>query len=198
LPNQIVVRPRLAPTPRADPPFDVSEPNLRRIARPAPQPVLPLGFGVRCGASVVSAAPRCPVGASPRRPAAARSGTERARDAEEHGVQRWCTTFAQAVVEVLAGVRPAAQLLTWTTRPVHGLLERRATLALAARAAPRQVPAPRRPATAARLGNVHVRRPSAGAVEANLVVHDRGRSRALAFRLEERGGRWICTALELG
>jgi hypothetical protein len=91
--------------------------------------------------------------------------------------------------------------LTWTTRPVHGLVERRAALALAARPKARlhHVPPQRHPASApTRLGNLHLRRPTNGVVEANAVLHQRGRARALAFRLEAVGGRWICTALELG
>jgi hypothetical protein len=98
---------------------------------------------------------------------------------------RWAARFAQAVAETLAGVRSPAQLAAWTTRPVHGLVERRARLA---------TPGGPRP----RLGRVHVCLPTADVVEASVAMHVAARARALAFRLEARDGRWVCTALELG
>jgi hypothetical protein len=89
------------------------------------------------------------------------------------------------LVETLTGVRPVAQLAAWTTRPVHGLVERRARLAQAAGAR-------------TRLGRLHVCRPGPGIVEAGAAMHTGERARALAFRLESHGGRWVCTVLEIG
>jgi hypothetical protein len=108
---------------------------------------------------------------------------------------RWSATFAQALAETLTGTRPVAQLAAWTTRPVYALLERRAMLAVAATAGARSA---RREATHARLGRLHVCRPNPTAVETTVALHCTGRARALAFRLEARDGRWVCTALELG
>jgi hypothetical protein len=99
--------------------------------------------------------------------------------------RRWAATFAQALVETLTGSRSAAQLAAWTTPPVHSLVERRARLATA-----------RAPRT--RLGRLHLCRPMPDVVEAGVAVHGAGRARAMAFRLEARAGRWVCTALELG
>lgn len=101
--------------------------------------------------------------------------------------------FMQALVEVLSGERPIRQMGPWMAPDVYEQLSSR--LAAHARA-------PRRPATArgARIVSVHVAMVHDEAAEiAGRMVH-RGRSRALAVRLElqttHRGDRvWKCTAL---
>jgi len=142
--------------------------------------MLPLGFELRPGLAA--------------RPTPARHRRDSA------GPERWCATFARGAVEVLAGERPAAQMVAWTSRPVHALLERRAALAVAGRGTPAgRVPSQRRAAPERlRLGRLHVRRPADTVLEANVVLHDGARARAMAFRLVAEGGKWICTALELG
>jgi hypothetical protein len=168
-------RPRLVPAPSVEPPFDTApdwlpaprrhQPLQLAFDLPDTMPMLPLP---RC-AALPSARPE-PLDRDPR---------------------RWSATFAQALLETLTGARPVAQLATWTTRPVHGLIERRAALA-AARG--RQEPGGHN----ARLGQLHLCRPSALVVEVAAAIHWADHARALAFRLESRGGRWVCTALELG
>lgn len=183
-------RPRLIPTPRCEPPFDARDTGRTHPQPAAAQAVLPLHFALRHGPTVIPAVPGHP--AQPAGPTDA--------FLSDPDTRRWCATFAQAVVEVLAGERPVAQLQARATRPVHALLERRAALALAqaAKVRPRQVPPQRRRVPARRLGIVHLHRPVPTAVEANVVVHEGGRARALAFRLEAVGGRWVAVALELG
>lgn len=108
----------------------------------------------------------------------------------------WPRRFAQGIVEVLAGTRPAKQLASHTTERVRsqiGLLSR----SLAAD----QRPTVRR---------VFTSRPTAGVVEMTVVLGFGPRSRALAMRLEYRPGRaatpgrsarparWLCTDIVTG
>lgn len=101
--------------------------------------------------------------------------------------------FMQALVEVLSGERPARQMAAWMAPEVYDQLSSR--LAAHARV-------PRRPGSGrgARIVSVHVAIVSEEAAEiAGRMVH-RGRSRAIAIRLElqttHRGDRvWRCTAL---
>jgi hypothetical protein len=46
--------------------------------------------------------------------------------------------------------------------------------------------------------SVHVFLPQPQSAEVSVHVRHGERSRAIAARLEHRGGRWVCTALELG
>lgn len=104
----------------------------------------------------------------------------------------WTGRFVQAVVEVLAGERPVAQLLRWTTDRVYADVTRRA------RALGRPTPAGRRGRGRALVRSVHLCEPRDGVVEAAVHVRHGGRSRAVALRLEGLDGRWRCTALVLG
>jgi len=108
-------------------------------------------------------------------------------------LEAWAARFAQAVVEVLGGDRPLAQLLRWTSaRVYHDLSRRVRILGLTAPARTRMSRV--RP----QVRSVHVFRPTARAAEVSVHVRHGQRSRALAARLEygERG--WRCTALQLG
>jgi hypothetical protein len=101
--------------------------------------------------------------------------------------------FMQALVEVLSGERPARQMAAWMAPDVYDQLNAR----LVARAR-----APRRSGVAgtARIASVHVSMINDETAEiAGRMVH-RGRSRAIAIRLElqtsHRGQKaWRCTAL---
>lgn len=105
----------------------------------------------------------------------------------------WSGRFVQALVEVLAGDRPVAQLLRWTNDRVYNdVLARVHTLAPAAGASQR----PGRDRAMVR--SVHVCEPRDGVAEAAIHVRHGGRSRAVAVRLEGLDGRWRCTALQLG
>ena len=101
--------------------------------------------------------------------------------------------FMQALVEVLAGDRPVRQMAAWMAPDVYAQLSSR----LSAHA---RVPLRARSGRGARIVSVHVAMVHDEAAEvAGRMVH-RGRSRAIAVRLElqttNRGDRvWRCTAL---
>jgi uncharacterized protein DUF6459 len=98
--------------------------------------------------------------------------------------------LAQAVVEVLAGVRSAAQLSSFATLEILHQLER-----ATGRLSPRNAAAPaRRPI----VSSVRVCRPSHDVAEACAVFDTGSRHRAIAFRLEAVHGHWRCTELQLG
>ncbi|MCD9197078.1 Rv3235 family protein [Aeromicrobium wangtongii] len=101
--------------------------------------------------------------------------------------------FMQALVEVLSGERPVRQLAAWMAPDVYAQLTSR----LSAHA---RVPLRARSGRGARIVSVHVAMVHDEAAEiAGRMVH-RGRSRAIAVRLElqetHRGDKvWRCTAL---
>lgn len=110
----------------------------------------------------------------------------------------WVARLAPAILEVIAGDRPVAQLTRWTTRDILATLARR-------HAAARRHPAGRDRAPARRsTRSVRVHAVAAGIVEACAVVDTGERVRALALRLEiigreaVSGPRWLVTACEIG
>jgi hypothetical protein len=103
--------------------------------------------------------------------------------------EQWAAHLAQAIVEVMAGARPAAQILRWTTPEVYAVLSRRALVSTR-----RAGPATRRAA----VRRVRFCEPADGVVEACAVVVDGGRVRALAMRLVGIDRRWRIEALQLG
>ncbi|OMH27043.1 hypothetical protein BKD30_03905 [Tersicoccus phoenicis] len=110
----------------------------------------------------------------------------------------------QAILEVLAGARPASQLIRWMDPTVHDALVLRADLvrAGAARAAARGgpgTPGQRRPPfRGATVRSVHACRVTARRYELSLVISEPGRCRAMALRLELRHLQWRVTALQIG
>ncbi|MDQ6715712.1 MAG: Rv3235 family protein [Actinomycetota bacterium] len=97
--------------------------------------------------------------------------------------------LAQALVEVMAGTRPAPQLIRWTTPEVYAVLARRALVA-----ARRNLPSARR----AVIRRVLVSEPADGVVEACAVIVQQDRVRAMAMRLTGLDGRWVVTDLTIG
>jgi hypothetical protein len=93
--------------------------------------------------------------------------------------------LARALLEVLTGTRPVAQLLRWTAPEVFARLE---PLAATHRGG-RGVCAVRR---------VLVSEPAPGIAEVSAVVQRGPRCGALALRMEGLDGRWVVTALQLG
>lgn len=111
--------------------------------------------------------------------------------------------FAQAVVEIVAGDRPASQLTRHATLDVLDQLERTARhralraaelLRTSVRASAASSVVPARP----RVTSIHLSEPADGVAEACAVISAGSRRRALAFRLEGLDGRWQCTALRMG
>ncbi|MFF8773494.1 Rv3235 family protein [Kitasatospora sp. NPDC015120] len=144
--------------------------------------------------AVLSARPYRPHGTArdhhpgpPRRPRRPRAGCTGAPVRDPLGALS--TRFAHRLVEVLTGARPSGQLLRHTTLDCYGQLS---TLVRAGTL--RRTGTDERP----RLGPVHDRSPSPGAVEACVRVDLGARHHVVAFRLEPRGpsGQWQCTAVE--
>jgi hypothetical protein len=105
--------------------------------------------------------------------------------------KQWATQFVQAAVEVAAGLRPANQLIRWTSDEVHGMLARRARLG-------RQAVLRGRPPQRSVVRSTRVCIPRDGVAEATVIVAEGSRTRAVALRLEGLDGRWRVTALEVG
>ncbi len=118
--------------------------------------------------------------------------------------EQWAGAFAQAVVEVVGGDRPASQLVRWTTRSVHEDLTRRAQLV--ARAGGHQPGLARVQPVRPQVLSVHTCFPCRDVLETSVHVRYGHRSRAIAARFERRatagsagartGERWLCTALQ--
>lgn len=100
--------------------------------------------------------------------------------------RRWAGMLAQAVVEVLAGRRPATQLIRWLNLEVYERVRRSAAAAPGGRTG---VPV--------RVRRVRVATSVEGWVEAVAVVDDGTRCRAMAVRLEALQRRWLCTSLDI-
>lgn len=98
--------------------------------------------------------------------------------------------LSQAVMEVVSGQRPPAQLIRHFAPNVYSVVARRGLVA-----ARRHDGGSRRPAIVRR---VRVCEPADGVIEACAVVVAHGRVRALAMRLEGVDGRWVVTAITIG
>lgn len=128
------------------------------------------------------------------------------RDEDVFGVQpsvaedlpdarRWAAHVGQALVEVMHGARPPAQVLRWTSPEIYTVVARRG--ALAARRAGLRLRQGEGITRRVRVRTARVCHPRDDVAEASLVLLDRARVRALAIRMEGRDGRWVVTALEV-
>ena len=107
------------------------------------------------------------------------------RTATEHlpPATRAASVFARALVEVLSGQRPLAQLRVHCSPEIYaGLAQRPATAAL----------------SLPHLLTVRVCEPADGVAEVSAAFRRADRVRALAFRIQGVDGRWRITALQLG
>jgi hypothetical protein len=104
----------------------------------------------------------------------------------------WAQRFVSALVEVIDGDRPPAQLARWTTRPVFQSVTRYSQAAARTRI--------RRRARTGReqVASVRVSQPAEGAMEVSARIRCGDRFRALAARIVAVEGGWQCTALQLG
>jgi hypothetical protein len=105
--------------------------------------------------------------------------------------EAWCISLARLLIEALQGLRPIGQLNRWVDEQVLAAI----TLYQRQQAARSAGQRPARPAV---LQSVHVQFPTPRAVEAAAHLRIGERSIALAFRLQEFFGRWLCTAVEIG
>jgi hypothetical protein len=122
-------------------------------------------------------------------------GPDATADGDAPQLQAWANRLAQAVVEVVAGHRPPAQLVRWTSRTVFRDLERRTRLAQRAASMTSGAPV-QRSSLRPHVRSVHVCRIGEGVAEASIHVRHGRRSRAIAMRLEVTRERWTCTAVE--
>lgn len=111
----------------------------------------------------------------------------------DEDVQRWAARFAQAVVEVLGGDRPLAQLVRWTSHRVYLELGHRLSILARTSDAGRRMRTIR-----PQVRSVHVFHPTPVSAEVSVHVRHGQRSRAIAARLELVRGHWRCTELQLG
>lgn len=176
------------PTPESKPPYEDGTGSAPRAwHRGAAQHVgvqgtLALAFDLPSGA------PATPHPPATLRLVEPRNATD---DAILATVRPLACKLVQALVEVLAGVRPVAQLLHWTSTEVYESVQRRA-------AVPGGWPPRSGPPVRVRVHSVRLSLPSDNATEVSAVVRGGERARALALRLEGAGRRWQCTDLELG
>jgi hypothetical protein len=189
----------------SQPPFDDELPQLTETTQPteASQPTqrtLTLAFAFPGG---LPAVPDLPSAIRPIRPIRAIQPGRPMGD-DEFGPQPtpraqlpeptpWAGRLVQGLLEVLSGVRPASQLVRWTTTEVYDSVQRRvAQASVETRAGGQQ----RRLAEVVR--SVHVSEPADGVAEVCAIVAQGPRCRAVAMRLEGVDGRWQCTALQIG
>jgi hypothetical protein len=185
---------RLVPVPRYEPPFDDGAarpfvPVEGRAANALAQGTLALTF------LLPTDVPAVPEGRPLRVVAGASQRAADAGDNGQRGDRRtyaplpdptvWATRLAQALVEVVAGVRPVEQLRRWTSDEVYVQIRRqRGTLRV------REPDRGTRPAVRVRVRAVRVCLPAEGVAEASAVVEEGARTRALALRMEAVDGRW--------
>lgn len=97
--------------------------------------------------------------------------------------------LAQALVEVMAGTRPAPQVVRWTSPEVYAVLARRSLVAARRGLRGGRPPVVRR---------VRVSEVADGVAEVCVVVVHPDRVRAMALRLAGVDHRWVVTDLVLG
>lgn len=108
--------------------------------------------------------------------------------------REWAAHIAQALVEVMHGVRPPSQVMRWSTPEVYAVVARRGSRAARRAAHQRR----QRPTHRTRVTRVLVCEPADDVVEASVVLIDGERVRGLALRLVGRDSRWIVEALQVG
>jgi len=99
--------------------------------------------------------------------------------------------LAQSVIETLAGIRDIEQCARWLTDGVYQQLRQKSSASSRSRAEStvRQL----RPNLA--IGRISTFSPRPGVVEGVVIVHNRGRAKAVAIRLEGYNGRWRARSL---
>lgn len=162
------------------------------------EPFLPLEWQVPSGLPAVPPAQRhlrLVTGAERELPAADQATAPEASAADSPAPRLpapgpWVARLAPAILEVIAGERPAGQLKRWVSRELHETLSRRHAVAL------RHPAGKARPPQCRRVRSVRICRPAPNVVEASAVVMGASRARAVAVRLEAVKGRWLATAIE--
>ncbi len=102
---------------------------------------------------------------------------------------RWCHRLLVGLLETWSGLRPPGQIEGCFTLELRDRIRRAHTIAVR-RGSGRSHPT--------RVLRIRVCEPVDGVAEVSAVVHDRGRVRAVALRLNGCDGRWRVTVLEMG
>ncbi|MDY5585102.1 MAG: Rv3235 family protein [Arcanobacterium sp.] len=103
---------------------------------------------------------------------------------------RFLTTIALQIIEVLNGHRPARQLQTWLSIETYETLLRRHTLGMRICGGPQRCTAPY-------IKRSRIFSPCKGVAEAGLVIFDGVKIRAAALRAESVRAKWKITAIEI-
>lgn len=185
---------KLYPVPQHEPPYEGDGGDVEVLGSPLPPERTPLQGSLALAFAMDSGVP-----AEPLSPPSLRLVPRTADEPEPDRAglpdpQPWCGRLVQAIVEVLAGERPATQLIRWTSPAVFADLRRAAPATAGSRAVRRQQGPQRR--TVVR--SVHVSEPAPGVAEVCALIWNGHRARALALRLQGRHGRWQCTSLLIG
>jgi hypothetical protein len=190
---------RVAAVPDCAPPYDC---ETHGAWCPAASGIVGTGQDADPRATVPAAAPASPAplttpvvpAGAPVVPAGPTAVTAGATAVTAGASAAWPRQFAQVLVEVMAGSRPARQIFPWTTDRARAQLRRLDPLP----------GCDRRP----RIQRVVTSRPTARVVEMTVVVNFGARTRALAMRFEHAAGRqaapglparparWLCTEIE--
>ncbi|NBQ92972.1 MAG: 3-hydroxyacyl-CoA dehydrogenase [Micrococcales bacterium] len=120
-------------------------------------------------------------------------GVQKVSEAELGDPRPVLAFLAQAVIETLAGVRDVEQSARWLSDGVYQQLKQRALAANRARA--EQHIKLMRPNLV--VGKMTTFSPRQGVLEAVVIVHNQGRARAVAIRLEGYNGRWRAKSLAI-
>lgn len=118
---------------------------------------------------------------------------QRCRSEDLPPPQVFLRNLAHCVIEIISGVRNLNQIGRWVSEEVYLLMNKRVVIAERARRAKNLM------ATHPQfsIGNIHCCEPCDGVVEASVMVHGRGRTRAIAIRIEGLDNRWKATALHV-
>jgi Family of unknown function (DUF6459) len=184
-----VGRIRVLPAPLAEPPYDdeldrADEGEHRRRDCGDDQGALALAFTLPGGLPTVPVVQGSPM----LRLVPAREPGEPSLSEP----QQFAGRLVQALVEVVAGARPASQLVRWTSERVYAQINQRVRQ-LAQAGAPGT-----RGIIAGQLRSLHITAPLEGVAEVCAVVQRGPRAAAVAVRLEAVEGRWKCTAVQFG
>ena len=118
---------------------------------------------------------------------------DRAGGGVDVAVRARAARFTLAVIETVTGDRQVAQLERWMTPAAYDALT--AVTSTANRSSDSEARArTERP----RLVSVHVTQPTPDAAEVCGHVRQGRRGRAVALRLDQQAGHWLCTAVQLG
>ena len=178
---------RLLPVPACEPPYDDELPVQPLAAATAPVGPLRGLVGPLRGLAPAPLRLVPPLPPTPVLPDDDEDAPRRTPVSDLPSARPVAHALVQGLLEVLAGVRPVAQLQRATTPELFAELER------LVHGRPRAAGV--RPPTGA-IRSLHVQERPEGVAEVCATVRRGPRMAALALRLEGLGGRWTCTELD--